>query len=187
MAADRVSRPSTWASNKDLKLSFNRLRSKSISKLSPSSSPISSPLTPRGGKRQEQLKEVFKYFDGDGDGKISALELRNYFASIGEYMSHEQAQGVINDFDTDGDDLLDFKDFVKLMKREGGDEDLKMAFEMFELEKGSGCITPKSLQRTLSRLGDSKSLDECEVMIKVFDVDRNGVLDFQEFHQMMMA
>ena len=87
------------------------------------------------------LMEAFRHFDNDGDGKISAYELRSYFGSIGEHMSHEEAEGVIHDLDSDGDNLLDFKDFTKLMKRDvGGDEhddegDLRRAFEMFVWEK----------------------------------------------------
>ncbi|KAK8995638.1 hypothetical protein V6N11_075904 [Hibiscus sabdariffa] len=134
------------------------------------------------------MKEVFRYFDCDDDGKISALELRAYFGSIGEYMSHEDAQSVINELDSDGDNMLDYQDFLKLMKVENhddDDDDLKKAFEMFELEKGSGCITPKGLQMMLNRLGDAKSYDECVAMIQVYDIDGNGVLDFHEFHQMM--
>ena len=151
---------------------------------------MSSSRTPKLTSKEDELKEVFRYFDGDGDGKISALELRAYFGSIGEYMSHEEAQGVIADLDSDGDNLLDLEDFLKLMKREtggekGDDQDLKKAFEMFEMEKGSGRITPTSLQRMLHRLGDPKSFDECAAMIRVYDIDGNGVLDFNEFHQMM--
>ena len=139
------------------------------------------------------MREVFNHFDGDGDGKISAYELRSYFGSIGEHMSHEEAEGVIHDLDSDGDNLLDFQDFTKLMKSDqgrdgGGDEDLRKAFEMFVWEKegsGSGCITPKGLQMMLHRLGDNKSYDECVAMIDAFDIDHNGVLDFNEFHQMM--
>jgi calcium-binding protein CML len=83
--------------------------------------------------------------------------------------------------------MLDFQDFLRLMKREANDydDDLKMAFEMFEMEKGSGYITPKGLQRMLHRLGDAKSYDDCVAMIHVFDIDGNGVLDFHEFNQMM--
>lgn len=92
---------------------------------------------------------------------------------------------MIEELDGDGDNLIDFRDFMRLMKKEGEDEDLKAAFEMFEFEKGSGRITPKSLQRVLSRLGDVKSDNECEAMIRVFDTDGNGVLDFHEFNQMM--
>ncbi|KAG2724717.1 hypothetical protein I3843_01G028200 [Carya illinoinensis] len=193
--SERVSKPSKWFSNKSLRVSLHRRKSKSgSSSLSSPRSPRSSPMSPRtksskDSSREDELKEVFRYFDGDGDGKISALELRSYFASIGEYMSHEEAQGVIDDLDSDGDSLLDFKDFLRLMKRDGrggdDDQDLKKAFEMFEMEKGSGRITPRSLQRMLQRLGDTKSQDECAAMIRAYDTDGNGELDFNEFHQMM--
>jgi calcium-binding protein CML len=38
----------------------------------------------------------------------------------------------------------------------------------------------------LQRLGDDRSYEECVVMIDAFDIDHNGVLDFNEFHQMMV-
>jgi len=175
-----------WFSNKSLRVSLHRRESKSGSMSSPGS-PMQPP-TPKGSAREEELKQVFSHFDEDRDGKISALELRAYFRSIGEYMSHEEAQAVINDLDSDGDKLLDFQDFLKLMKRDGSggdDQDLKKAFEMFEWEKGEGCITPRGLQRMLQRLGDTKSFDECKAMIQVYDTDGDGVLNFNEFHQMM--
>nr|QHQ96733.1 calmodulin-like protein 41a [Vitis amurensis] len=185
MGAEIVLKPARWFSNRSLRLSLHRRSSKSSSASSSPPSPSCS-LQPKGDAKEDELKQVFRHFDSDGDGKISALELRAYFGSIQEYMSHEEAQAAINDLDTDGDNLLDFQDFVKLMQREDGNqEDLKRAFEMFELEKGSGCITPKGLQRMFNRLGDEKSYDECVAMIQVFDIDGNGVLDFQEFHQMM--
>ncbi|KAL6993638.1 hypothetical protein U1Q18_011750 [Sarracenia purpurea var. burkii] len=147
------------------------------------------PVTPKVNSREDELREVFRRFDGNKDGKISAAELRAYFASVGEYMSHEEAQGVIEDLDTDGDNLIDFGDFLRFMKMEGAGEeeedDVKAAFEVFEFEKGSGRITPKSLQRVLSRLGDVKSHDECAAMIQVFDTDGDGELDFHEFNRMM--
>ncbi|XVF61961.1 hypothetical protein PTKIN_Ptkin08bG0177400 [Pterospermum kingtungense] len=187
MATTKVSKASKWFSKKNLMLSFHRLRSESSSRRL--SFPGSSPPSPRTQKRTEKaeavMKEVFYFFDADGDGKISALELRAYFGSIGEYMSHEDAQGVIDYLDSDGDSMLDYQEFLKLMKRDDADDDLKKAFEMFELEKGDGCITPKGLQRMLNRLGYAKSHDECVSMIQVYDIDGNGVLDFHEFHQMM--
>ena len=92
------------------------------------------------------------------------------------------------EFDKDGDEVLVFGEFVELRERgdhEEGDEDLRRAFEMFEVEKGCGCITPKGLQQVLKRLGDAKSREECEAMIRAFDLDGNGVLDFNEFNKMM--
>ncbi|XP_004509234.1 probable calcium-binding protein CML41 [Cicer arietinum] len=181
-----------WFSNKGLKF-FNRGRSRSSnsSSLCSPKSPISSCTTPKINNNNENdqgLRDVFRYFDGDGDGKISAYELRSYFGSIGEHMSHEEAEKVIDYLDGDGDNLLDFNDFNKLMKGEGrDDQDLRKAFEMFvwDEKEGCGCITPKGLQRMLHRLGDDRSYEECVVMIDAFDIDHNGVLDFNEFHQMM--
>ncbi|KAK9749889.1 hypothetical protein RND81_02G158100 [Saponaria officinalis] len=151
----------------------------------------SNSLTRRARSREDELKDVFRHFDLNQDGKISAAELRRYFATTGEIVSQEEAQEVIDELDSDKDGMLEFNDFVKLMdmKEEGGDneEDLKKVFEMFEHEKGSGRITPRGLQRALIRLGDTKSYNECVTMIQVFDMDGDGVLDFNEFHHMMVS
>ncbi|KAF7134319.1 hypothetical protein RHSIM_Rhsim08G0110900 [Rhododendron simsii] len=174
--------------HKGLKLTLPRLKSKSSSNSSSPRSP-GSPIGPKNTRREDELREVFRHFDKDNDGKISAIEIRAYFGSIGEYMSHEEAKAVIDELDGDGDEMIDFADFMRLMKRdEDGheeDEDVKAAFGMFEFEKGCGRITAKSLQRVLSRLGELRSYDECAAMIRAFDVDGNGELDFHEFHQMM--
>ncbi|KAE9614390.1 putative flagellar calcium-binding protein calflagin [Lupinus albus] len=193
MAIDRILKPSKWFSNKNLGLNLHRQKSRSSNSTlncPRSSSPVSSRNSLENG-----LTEAFRHFDRDGDGKISAFELRSYFGSIGEYVSHEEVQGIIHDFDSDGDNMLDFKDFIKLLKKEGRDGDsdedegdLRKAFEMFVWEKEGfgGCITPKGLQRMLHRLGyENYSYDECVAMINAFDIDHNGVLDFNEFHQMM--
>ncbi|CAI0425462.1 unnamed protein product [Linum tenue] len=112
-----------------------------------------------------------------------------YFASTtGEAMSREDAERVIGEFDGDGDGTLGFGDFVRMVDGGDGKEfdgDLRRAFEMFEEDKGEGCITPRGLQRMLVRLGDRKSLDECTAMIRPFDLDGDGVLDFPEFQRMM--
>lgn len=187
-----------WFSTKTLKLNLS-FQNRRGSPKSNSSSSLNSPRSntddnsTKSYHSEEELHRVFSYFDSDGDGKISAFELRDYFGSVGEYISHETAQEAINEVDTDADGSLGFEDFVGLMTRrdldgEGdgdGTGDLKTAFEMFEVEKGSGCITPKGLQKMLVKLGESRTYGECEAMIKFYDIDGNGVLDFQEFRQMM--
>ncbi|KAK3038154.1 hypothetical protein RJ639_029608 [Escallonia herrerae] len=180
-----IAKPFKWFSNKSFKLTLPRLGSKSKA----SSPIISSPPAAKCSAKEDEYLEVFRFFDSDGDGRISGEELRAYFMSIGECVSCDEAQRVIRDFDTDGDNLLELGDFVRLVERENGgggdDDDLRRAFEMFEVDKGCGFITPKGVQQVLNRLGDSKSYQECEAMIRVFDLDGNGVLDFHEFHKMM--
>lgn len=175
---------SKWFSNKSFKLGLTRRH-----RNSDSPSPPVSPPAIQGCGRAHELREAFRHLDRDGDGKISGEELRAFFVSLGEDMSLVEAEAAINGLDSDGDELLGFDDFLRLMEcdRSGdhGFDDLRMAFEMFEADKGSGIITPGGLQAMLDRLGDSKSLMECEAMIRVFDLDGNGVLDFNEFQQMM--
>lgn len=167
---------------------------KRLSKPKPKNKPGSSSGSPKSPglsitppREEDLIREVFRRFDGDSDGKISPTELRSYFASVGEYMSYEDAEGIIRHVDRDNDDLIDFQDFLRLMENNGPDEDLRAAFEMFEWEKGSGRITAKSLQRVLARLGDPTSYDECVAMIRVLDSDGKGGIGYDEFHQMMMA
>lgn len=132
------------------------------------------------------LHAVFLSMDEDGDGMISAVELALCVANAGLELSLKDAKTLIGD-----NELLDFGGFAKLVEAEPGEEevrdgDLRAAFTMYEQE-GEGCITPASLRRLLSRLGEFRDVDECQNMICRFDVDRDGVISFEEFRIIMMV
>ncbi|KAM1323443.1 hypothetical protein PS2_044338 [Malus domestica] len=115
------------------------------------------------------------------------MELQQCVGAIGGELSLTEAEVAVEYLDSDGDGLLGLDDFVKFV--DGGcDEEkvcvLREAFKMYVMD-GSGCITPKSLKRMLSRLGESKSVDECKNMIARFDLNGDGVLNFDEFKVMM--
>ncbi|XP_021599944.1 calcium-binding protein CML38 [Manihot esculenta] len=141
----------------------------------------------RNSKFQE-YERVFSHFDENGDGKISPRELQRCVGATGGELSMEEAEAAIEGSDSDGDGLLSFEEFVRFV--DGGEEeekmkDLKEAFKMYEMEE-SGCITPKSLKRMLSRLGQSTTIDVCKTMIAQFDLNGDGVLNFDEFKVMML-
>ncbi|XP_038980888.1 putative calcium-binding protein CML19 [Phoenix dactylifera] len=151
-------------------------------------SSASMPMAEPSSKLME-FEQVFRWFDKDGDGKISASELRLCMGTIGEELSAEGAENLVESADSNGDGLLELEDFMRLVEVEGEEErskDLRAAFEMYEME-GEGCITAKSLKRMLSRLGASRGLDECRAMICRFDLNGDGVLSFDEFRIMMMV
>ncbi|GJN28359.1 hypothetical protein PR202_gb16470 [Eleusine coracana subsp. coracana] len=63
-----------------------------------------------------ELKETFAVFDADGDGRISAEELRAVLASLGdEPCSVEDCRRMIRGVDTDGDGFVCFKEFTRMM------------------------------------------------------------------------
>ncbi|KAI5000594.1 hypothetical protein ZWY2020_005183 [Hordeum vulgare] len=138
-----------------------------------------------------EFRRVFSAFDQDGDGKISAAELQLCMkAALGGDMSVEEVQSLMASADTDGDGLLDKEEFLRLVleteagKEEEGDR-CREAFGMYEME-GRGCITPLSLQLMMSKLGLHLAVDECQAMIRRFDLNGDGVLTFDEFKTMMM-
>ncbi|KAK1647416.1 hypothetical protein QYE76_065221 [Lolium multiflorum] len=141
-----------------------------------------------------EASSVFDAFDKDGDGKVSASELRCGLGStLGEDISEEDAAALLAAVDADGDGLLDQEEFSRLAGGAQEEDDLikrrclMEAFGMYA-SSSSTMITPASLRRTLSRLGSHElGVEECRAMICRFDLDGDGVLSFDEFRVMMMA
>ncbi|KAM0058322.1 putative EF-hand domain-containing protein [Helianthus debilis subsp. tardiflorus] len=136
----------------------------------------------------QQFKRVFGHIDKNGDGKISPPELQTCIGKIGGDLSLQEAEMAAEMMDSDGDGLLSMEDLVKVVESANEEEtihDLKMAYKLYEETEGSGCITPKSLRRMLSKLGESRTVDDCKKMIAKFDVNGDGVLSFEEFREMM--
>ncbi|XP_042493398.1 uncharacterized protein LOC122072992 [Macadamia integrifolia] len=130
------------------------------------------------------LERLFRYFDEDGDGKISATELQSCVRTVGGELSTEEAEAVVGSSDSDGDGLLGMDDFARLMEGDGEDGDLREAFGMYAMD-GCDFITAKTLKRMLRRLGESRTIRECKGMISVYDLNGDGVLSFEEFRAMM--
>ncbi|KAL0926197.1 hypothetical protein M5K25_002407 [Dendrobium thyrsiflorum] len=66
--------------------------------------------------KEDELKEVFKVFDRDQKGFISATELKNVLISLGEKLTDEEAEQMIKEADFDGDGKVNYDDFVQTMK-----------------------------------------------------------------------
>ena len=58
---------------------------------------------------EEDMREAFKVFDKDGDGTISATELRYVMANLGEKMTDAEIDDMLREADTDGDGKIDYK------------------------------------------------------------------------------
>jgi calcium-binding protein CML len=65
---------------------------------------------------EEELREAFDVFDVNGDGKISAEELLEVFLAMGDACTIEDCKRMIGGVDSDGDGLVSFRDFLKMME-----------------------------------------------------------------------
>jgi len=63
----------------------------------------------------EEIKEAFKVFDKDGNGYISASELRHIMTNLGEKLTDEEVDEMIREADVDGDGQINYDEFVDMM------------------------------------------------------------------------
>ena len=65
----------------------------------------------------EDVAHAFKVFDIDGDGMISAEELKLTMNNLGEPLTNAEVNVMIEAADLDGDGKINFKEFQGLMER----------------------------------------------------------------------
>ena len=63
---------------------------------------------PKGREEREELKAAFKEFDADGNGFITAEELRKVMAKMGDKLSKAEVEQMVKDADDSGDGKVDF-------------------------------------------------------------------------------
>ena len=67
------------------------------------------------GDPEDEFKEAFRVFDKDGNGFISAAELRHVMTNLGEKLTDEEVDEMIREADIDGDGQINYEEFVKMM------------------------------------------------------------------------
>lgn len=66
---------------------------------------------------QEQLLDVFRSFDRDGNGYISAAELARSMARMGQPLNFCELTEMMRVADTDGDGVISFNEFATIMAK----------------------------------------------------------------------
>ena len=142
----------------------------------------------------EELKEAFRLFDKDGDGTISAEEFGAVMQVLGLTPTAEELEILLDSVDVDRNGVIDFAEFVEVMKGhlwqagEGpsGEDELKEAFAVFDKD-GNGFISREELRAALLNLGERLDDEELDAMMKAADRDGNGEIDYEEFILMMKS
>lgn len=70
-------------------------------------------LPPR--ESPEEVREALGIFDNNGDGRISTAELKHMMMTMGEKMSKEEVDMLINEANIDEDGQISCEQFVRLM------------------------------------------------------------------------
>ncbi|XP_069485146.1 calcium-binding protein 2 isoform X2 [Ambystoma mexicanum] len=66
----------------------------------------------------KELRDAFREFDSNGDGRISTAELREAMKKLlGQQLHYREVDEILKDVDLNGDGLVDFEEFVRMMSR----------------------------------------------------------------------
>ena len=65
----------------------------------------------------EELHKAFRLFDEDGSGVISFRNLKRVAKELGEKLSDDELQAMIDEFDRDHDGLINESEFASIMKQ----------------------------------------------------------------------
>ncbi|XP_059178172.1 calmodulin-like isoform X2 [Physella acuta] len=63
----------------------------------------------------DELLQAFQVFDRDGNGYISAAELRHVMTNLGEKLSDEDVEEMIREADIDGNGQVNYTEFVRMI------------------------------------------------------------------------
>ncbi|XP_076034157.1 uncharacterized protein LOC143020983 [Oratosquilla oratoria] len=66
---------------------------------------------------KEEILKAFKLFDSDSTGKISFANLKHVAETLGETLTEEELQEMIDEADRDGDGEINQDEFFRIMKK----------------------------------------------------------------------
>ncbi|KAJ9095755.1 Calmodulin-like protein 1 [Naganishia cerealis] len=139
-------------------------------------------------EQKQEIKEAFDLFDTDHDGAIDYHELKVAMRALGFELKKAEVLKLIRDHDRQGDDLMEFDDFNKIMTQHilarDPMDDIRRAFRLFD-DDNTGKISLRNLRRVAKELGESLSEEELQAMIDEFDLDQDGEISIEEFIAIM--
>ncbi|EKE39008.1 calmodulin, putative [Entamoeba nuttalli P19] len=139
-------------------------------------------------KHNEDLKESFLLFDGDGDGYLTLNEFESLVRVLGvvmetsaiasTYNSNSKVRGMSYELFTSCFSQLKTKSFNK--------DEIKIAINVLDKDK-KGFIPAIELRRILSTIGDNMEQKEITDLFTFMGIDEQGVVKVDDFVNQLMT
>ncbi|MCO5547017.1 hypothetical protein L7F22_000457 [Adiantum nelumboides] len=132
------------------------------------------------------LKNIFREMDTDNNGKITLDELKQGLAKQGSALAEIEIRKLMETADVDKSGSIDYMEFITAtinMNKMEKEEHLFAAFQYFDKDN-SGFITKEELEIALTqhKMMDGDAIEE---ILKEADTNKDGLIDYQEFAEMM--
>ncbi|XP_065065076.1 neo-calmodulin-like [Rhopilema esculentum] len=135
-----------------------------------------------------EIRQIFDVFDQDGNGVITANELRSILGSLGQSTTEAEVMDMVNSIDADGNGIIEFPEFLamihgKLPTAKSASE-FGRIFKVFDVDNSSE-INADNLKRMFRIFG--QDFDEYDIsdMLAEADFDGDGKVGFEDFIKLM--
>jgi centrin-1 len=143
-------------------------------------------------QQKTEVKEAFDLFDTDGSGVIEAKELKVALRALGFEPQKDEIKRLINEVggpgERDATGTIDFKEFLEIMtlkmSEKDNSEEIEKAFKLFDIDNTS-FISYENLKQIAEELKENISEDELREMIFEACKNRNGVVNKQQFEDIL--
>jgi calcium-dependent protein kinase len=137
-----------------------------------------------------EIKEKVTMFyccDYLNNGIITQLELEHLFKDAGLKPAPGEIKSMVDTLFLKTEDVITYSEFLAGMVNKDFFVDrlrLKLAFDRFDVDH-SGVITEDNIARCYNRFGYQLGCEPIKEMIADFDIEKNGVISFDEFSKKM--
>ena len=177
-------------------------------------SPRGAPARPSSRAVPSDIADTFERYDANRSGQLDYKELRNALQAMGLDVSEQKAAQLLQDYDRDGNGLMDIGEFAdlvssvrgvnlhslksryqkseKTLQAEAaigaalGARDIRAAFDRFDANK-SGKLDYKELRGALKTVGLEPSEQQAAALLGKYDKDGTGLLEVHEFAELVSA
>lgn len=142
-------------------------------------------------KQVQQLREIFRHFDLDGDGSLTHLELAALLRSLGIKPGGDQLHTLLSNMDENGNGYIEFDELAKAILPDLDHDEVIMnqeqlldLFRSFDRD-GNGYITAAELAGSMAKMGQPLTYQELADIMNEADTNGDGVISFNEFATIM--
>ena len=123
-----------------------------------------------------------------GDGRLDKQGLIHGLQQVDTKNNLEQeVERVMNIIDVDGNGFIEYDEFLRAsldINKILTDENVKIVFQLFD-SNNTGKITPMELKRVMDSNAADVSDEVWAQIIDDIDLDKDGVISFREFKEML--
>ena len=134
-----------------------------------------------------EIKECFKCFDTDNDGKLLVSDIGPVIRALGKAPLQSEVEAMEEEIQGE---TVDYDTFVKFYQRRMKkprdlEDDMRRAFKAMDAT-GSGNITTAELSMLLGTLGEPLMGDELDSLTRCVNVDHEGTLSYDELVDLLV-